>query len=97
MEVAKKNVLKVKGELHKRSTGTAQNANNFLSNLSEEQTSRYDIPNRVALISKARKVVTKHRMLDIVQAKIDIIDHKVQEVIKLFKPLVRRGIPLFWE
>ena len=36
-------------------------------------------------------------MLDTVQAKIDIIDHKVKEVIKLFKPLVRRGIPLFWE
>ena len=36
-------------------------------------------------------------MLDTVPAKIDIIDHKVQEVIKLFKPLVSKGIPLFWE
>ena len=37
------------------------------------------------------------RMLATVQAKIDIIDHKVQEVIKLFKPLVSMGIPFFWE
>ena len=36
-------------------------------------------------------------MLDMVLAKIDIIDHKVQAVIKLFKPLVSRGIPFFWE
>ena len=36
-------------------------------------------------------------MLDTVHAKIDIIDHKVQEVIKLFKPLVSGGIPFFWE
>ena len=36
-------------------------------------------------------------MLETVQAKIDIIDHKVNEVIKLFKPLVSRGIPFFWE
>ena len=42
-------------------------------------------------------MVRKHRMLDTVQAKIDIIDHRVQEVIKLFKPLVSRGIPFFWE
>ena len=42
-------------------------------------------------------MVRKHRMIDTVQAKIDIIDHKVKEVIKLFKQLVSRGIPFFWE
>ena len=36
-------------------------------------------------------------MLDTVQEKIDFIDHKVKEVIELFKPLVSRGIPFFWE
>ena len=36
-------------------------------------------------------------MLDTVQAKIGIIEHKVKEVIRLFKPLVDRGIPFFWE
>ena len=36
-------------------------------------------------------------MLDTVQAKMDIIEHKVKEVIRLFKPLVDRGIPFFWE
>ena len=36
-------------------------------------------------------MVRKYRILDTVQANIDIIDHKVQEVIKLFKPLVSKG------
>ena len=51
--------------------------------------------NRVVVISGARKMVVKQRMLDTLQAKIDIIDHKVKEVIELFKPLVSRGIPFF--
>ena len=42
-------------------------------------------------------MVRKHRMLDTIEDKIDIIDHKVKEVIELFKPLVSRGIPFFWE
>ena len=36
-------------------------------------------------------MVEKQRMLDNLQAKIDIIDHKVKGVIELFKPLVSRG------
>ena len=36
-------------------------------------------------------------MLDTVQAKVDIISHKVKDVINLFIPLVSMGIPFFWE
>ena len=36
-------------------------------------------------------------MLDTLQDKVDIISHKVKEVIKLFTPLVRRGIPFLLE
>ena len=36
-------------------------------------------------------------MLETVRAKIEVIEHKVLEVIKLFKPLVSRGLPLFSE
>ena len=65
--------------------------------MSDDLANRYNIQNRVAIIYGARKVIAKHRMLDTVQAKIGIIEHKVKEVIKLFKLLVDRGIPLFWE
>ena len=65
--------------------------------MSDDLVSKYGIQNRVAIISGSRKVIAKHRMLDTVLEKIDIIDHKVKEVIKLFKPLVDRGVPFFWE
>ena len=95
LEMAEKKVSIVKGELHKRPVGVAQNSFNFLRNLSDEQTSRYGIQNIVDVIFRSRKVVRKHRMLDTVQAKTGIIDHKVKEVIELFKPLVSRGTPFF--
>ena len=74
----------------------SQNSIDFLSTLLQYQTSKCGIQNRVAIISGARKVVGKHRMLDTVHAKIDIIDHKVKEVIELLKLLVSRGIPFLW-
>ena len=75
----------------------AQNAINFLSTLSEDQVRRFDIRDRVVVISWARKVIGKYKMLDTVQAKVDFISHKVKEVINLFTPLVSKGIPFFWE
>ena len=74
-----------------------QNAINFLSTLSEDQVKRFDIRDRVLIFSWSRKVIGKYKMLDTVQAKVDIISHKVKEVIELFTPLVSRGIPFFWE
>ena len=42
-------------------------------------------------------MVTKHMMMETVQAQIDITDHKVREILRMFKTLVNRGLPLFWE
>ena len=75
----------------------AQNVINILSTLSEDQVRRFDIQDRVFVISWDRKVIGKYRMLDTLQAKFDIISHKIKEVINLFTPLVSRGIPFFWE
>ena len=35
--------------------------------------------------------------MDIVHAKVDIISHKIKEVVDLFNPIVNKGIPFFWE
>ena len=97
LKVAKQNILIVNKELNKNTMEVAQNAIKFLSTLSEDQVRRFDIQDRVVVISWARKVVGKYRMLDFVQDKFDIISHKFKEVIKLFTSLVSRGIPFFWE
>ena len=77
MEKSKKKVLTVLGETQKRPLVTAENAINFLSSFSDTFTNRYGIQNRVAVVSRARKVVTKHMMLETVRAKIDVTEHKV--------------------
>ena len=97
MTEAKKKVHIALGEVQRRPLATVENAINFLSSFSDDSTNRYGIQNRVVVVFGARKVVAKHRMLETVRSKIEVIEHKVLEVIKLFKPLVCRGLPFFWE
>ena len=97
MTEAKKKVQIVLGEVHRRPLAIAENAINFLCSFSNDSTNRYGIQNGVAVVSGARKVVAKHRMLETVRAKIEVIEHKVLEVIKLFKSLVRKGLSFFCE
>ena len=94
---AKKKVQIVLGEVQRRPLATTENAINFLGSFSDDSANRYGIQNRVVVVSGARKVVAKHRMLETVQAKIKVIEHKVLEVVKIFRPLVCRGLPFFWE
>ena len=75
----------------------AQNAINFLGTLLEDQVRRFDIRDIVVIISWARKVIGKYIMLDTVQDKVDIISHKIKELINLLTPLVSRGVDFFWE
>ena len=74
---------------------TAKNFVAFLSSLSNNFTNRYGIQNRVVVVSRSRKVIAKHKMLETVRAKIDVIEHRVKDVIRLLNPLVDRGIPFF--
>ena len=93
MGEARKQVQIVSVEMNKRLVATIENAITFLSSLSDGSASRYGIQNRFVVISGARKVVAKHKKMEMVRAKIEVIEHKVQEFVKLFKPLVSRGLP----
>ena len=97
MKEAKKQAHIVSTEVNKRPLVTMENFVTFLSSLSDKSASRYGIQNRVVFVTRARKVVAKHRMMETVHAKIEVTKHKFWEVIKLFRPLVSRGIPFFWE
>ena len=95
MKEAKKQAHIVSAEVNQRPFMTMENAITFLSSLSDGSASKYGIQNRVALVSGARKVVAKHRIMEMVRAKIEFIEHKVREFIKLFRPMVSRGLPFF--
>ena len=90
LKVVRQNILIVKKGLDKNPMEVAQNAIKFLSALLEDQVRRFGIQDKVVITSWARKVVGKYIMLNIVQAKVDIISHKVKEVTNLFTPFVRR-------
>ena len=68
-----------------------------MRSLSDEASSSYGLQNRVSIVFVAQKVIAKHRMKEIVQAKIELTKHKIREVIKLSKPLTSKGLPFFWE
>ena len=59
LEMDKKKGFNSKGRIFKRLVGVAQNAVNFLSILSNKQTRRYDMQNRLVVISGSRKVIGK--------------------------------------
>ena len=65
--------------------------------MSDGSASRYGIQNRIDVVCGAKNIVAKHIMMETIHAKIEVTEHKVREVIKLFRPLVSRGIPFFWE
>ena len=97
MSEARKQVQIVGAEVNKKPLETIESAITFLSSLSDEASSSYGLQNKVDVVSEARKVIAKHRMMEIVQAKMEVTEHKIQEVIKLFRPLTNRGLPFFWE
>ena len=87
---ASKNVVVVKQALNKKSMQVAQNVVDFLSALSEYQVKRMGMKDKVVVVSCARRVIGKYKMMETVQAKMDIINHRVKEVISFFNPLVNK-------
>ena len=78
MREAKKQVQVARAEVNKKPLQTTENAIAYLSSLSEEASNSYGLQNKFVVVSEARKVIAKHRMMEIVQAKIEVIEHKLQ-------------------
>ena len=95
MTEAKKKVHIVLGEVQRRPLVIVENSIDFLGSFSDDSANQYGIQNRVTIVSGARKVFAKHKMLETIHEKIKVIEHIVLEVIKIFRPLVHRGLPFF--
>ena len=77
MREARKQVQVVVTEVNKKPLETVESVVTFLSSLSDETSNRYGLQNRVTVVSEARKEIAKHRMMETVQAKIEVTEHKV--------------------
>ena len=51
----------------------------------------------ISVITWETKVVNQHHHLDTIEAKIGIMAHEVKYFIEMFNPLVKMGLPFFWE
>ena len=94
---AKNYIHMAKHDLNKRPLDTFEGAISFLKNLTEEDIRRGNIQDRILFIIWARRVVNKHCHLNMVEAKWNFMHKQVNEFPSLFNPLVKRGLPLFWE
>ena len=95
MSEARKQFQIVGNEVNKKPLETAESTITFLSSLLDKATNSYSLQNRVIVVSEARKAIAKHRMMETVQAKIEVTKHKVREVVNFFRPLTNRGFPFF--
>ena len=66
MKEAKKQAQIVSTEVNKRPLVTANNSITFLSFMSDGSTSRYGIQNRSVVVSGAKNIVAKHRMMEMI-------------------------------
>ena len=76
---------------------TSNNAISFLNNLTEEDIRQGNIQDRILAITQARRVVIKHHHLKMVEVKWNFMHKHVNDFDLLFNPLVKRGLPFYWE
>ena len=97
IQEANQSVKVTKEKLNKNLVEYAINAIDFLNGLSEEELREAHIKDRIYVITWVRKVVNHHHHLDTIEAKIDTMSHEVKTFIEMFNPLVKMGLPFFWE
>ena len=68
-----------------------------MNNLTQEDTRKENIQDRVLFITWERKVINKYHHVETIQAKVDVMHNQVKEFIQLFNPLFKRGIHFVWE
>ena len=93
----KQSVKAVRERLNKNPVDYAINSIDFLNGLTEEELKVAHITDKISIITWERKVVNQHHYLDTIEAKIGIMAHEVKTFIEMFNPLVKMGLPFFWE
>ena len=97
MQDARQSVTTIKEVLNQKSIDIANNTISFLNSLNEHDLKVAGIKDIISVIICERKVVSKHKHLETVHAKIDIMNHQIKFFIDLFSPLFKKGLPFFWE
>ena len=83
--------------MHKDPMPKAQSVIKFLKFSSDESLRAFMIPDRFQMIHSIQRIIDKDKILQKVIAKIEELQKEIKEVYSLFKPLIEKGLPHFWD
>ena len=83
--------------LHKTPVEKAQVVINFLKFSSDEALQAFKINDRYQTIMLLQRVVDKEELANKVHSKVETLQKEIKEMYALFKPLMEKGFPYFWD
>ena len=83
--------------LHKTPVERARIAINFLKLSSEEALQGFKITDRYQTILLLQRVIEKEELIQKVHDKSKVLQEEIKIVYAIFKPLMDKGLPYFWD
>ena len=83
--------------LHKTPTEKALVVINFLNLSSDETLQAFKINDRYETIMFLQSVVDKEELVNKIHTKIEALHKEIKDMYALFKPLMEKGLPYFWD
>ena len=83
--------------LHKTPAEKALVVINFLKFSSHETLQAFKINDRYQTTMLLQRVVDKEELANKVHTKIEALQKEIKEIYALFKPLMEKGLPYFWD
>ena len=83
--------------VHKEPIEKAQMIMNFLKFSSDEALHTFKVINRFQTIMIVKRVIDKDEMIKEVKNRSEALQNEIKEICSLFKPLIEKGMPHFWD
>ena len=83
--------------LHKEPMEKAQSVINFLKFSSDEALQAFKVGDRYQTIMLVKWVIDKDELIRKVHSRTEALQKQIKEIYSIFKPLIEKGFPYFWD
>ena len=83
--------------VHKEPIEKAQMIMNFLKFSSDEALHAFKVNERFQTLMLVKRVIDKDEMIRKVKNRSEALQKEIKEIYSLFKPLIEKGMPYFWD
>ena len=83
--------------MHKEPVEKAQSVINFLKFSSDEELQAFKVSDRCQTIMLVKRFIDKDELIRKVHNRIETLQKEIKEVHSIFKPLIEKGLPHFWD